>query len=139
MALALAERQPGAAKVYAEHEAALAAAKSDLVVKSAAAKQASELDQKVARERVEMLRNADPDDLMIGLSALDCCDGCSETECMIAPGVGRCAHPRKGGLPLAYHNDRVLHQLQGIAREEIAALERGDYDDDDADEQGEAA
>jgi multidrug efflux pump subunit AcrA (membrane-fusion protein) len=130
VALARSERQSGSNKAWTDHEIAVAAAKSDLDAKIAAAEEAAEIDRKAAAARVEMLLKADTDDLLEGISAIDCCDGCSATECMVAPGVGRCCHPRKGGLPHEYHTDTALRRIQGVARTELAALERGDYDDD---------
>jgi membrane protein involved in colicin uptake len=132
--LAKAEMQSGAHKAFTTHEAALKAARADLDDKTAAAEAAAELDREADRARVEMLRNADVDDLLEGFSATDCCDGCSATECMIAPGLGRCAHPKKGGLPIAYGSDPVLRRLQGAAHEELQAIARGDYDCDDEQE-----
>jgi len=135
LALARAERQPGANKAYTDHQASVTAATADLNDKIAAAEQAAELDRKAAMARIELLRNADPDDLMEGLSVTDCCDGCSDTECMLGPGVGRCCHPGKGGLAPEHFNDQFLRRLQSAAREEIAALERGDYDDEETEEE----
>lgn len=129
--LAKAEMQVGANKAFADHETALAAARADLNAKIGTPEAAAELDRRAASSRVETLLNADPDDLFVGLSAVDCCDGCSETECMIGPGVGRCCHPNKGGLPPAFFNDHKLRALQQSARDEIAALLKGDDGDDD--------
>lgn len=131
LAFARAEQQAGAGKAYADHEVALATAKADLGAKVAAFEHAQELDRRTADERVRMLRNADPADLMEGLSSTDCCDGCSATECLLAPGVSRCAHPAKGGLAAQFFNDPVLRSIQSVAREELAAQARGDYDDDE--------
>lgn len=132
LALAKAELQQGAHKAFTDHEAALAAARSDLNTKIAAAEAAAELDRQAAAERREMIRRADPDDLLEGISALDCCDGCSESECLLAGGLARCAHPLKGNLPPELMNDTAIRKLRSVANAELEALQRGDYDDEEA-------
>lgn len=135
LALAAVQRQFGAAEKLTAHRAKVAAAKTAVEELQAAQVRAQELERMAASSRVIELRNADIDDLLVGISAIDCCDGCSAAECVIGPGVGRCCHPSKGGLPSAYFNDETLRRFQQAARAEIEALERGDYDDEDGSEE----
>jgi hypothetical protein len=135
LALAKAELLPGAHKAYTEHEAKVAAARLDLDAKVGAAEAAAELDRQAATDRRVMIRNADPDDLLEGISALDCCEGCSEAECILLGGLPRCGHPSKGNLPPELMNDQAIHRLRTIAIAEIKAIERGDYDDEEGSEE----
>jgi hypothetical protein len=130
LALAKAEMQVGAHKAYTDHEIALSAARADLDAKIGAAEAAAELDRRAVAERIEMLRNADPDDLLDGISASDCCDGCSETECLLT-GLPHCGHPSKGNLPPELMNDPVIVRLRSIARQTLIDLENDDNDEDD--------
>ncbi|MET4149912.1 hypothetical protein [Bradyrhizobium sp. RT7b] len=134
LALAKAELQPGAHKAYTEHEAKVAAARLDLDAKIGAAEAAAELDRQAAIDRRLMIRNADPDDLLEGISALDCCEGCSESECLLLGGLPRCGHPNKGNLPPELMNDQTIRRLRTIAIAEIKALERDDDEEDDEEE-----
>lgn len=135
LALAAVQRQFGASEKLTAHRAKVAAAKTAVEELQAAQVRAEELERMGASARVIELRNSDIDDLLVGISAIDCCEGCSANECVIGPGVGRCCHPNKGGLPPAFMNDETLRRFQQAARAEIVALERGDVDDEDDSEE----
>ncbi|MCA1414473.1 hypothetical protein I6F30_25455 [Bradyrhizobium sp. NBAIM20] len=136
LTLAAVERRFGATEKLTEHRAKIAAARTAVEELRAAQVRAQEIERMAASARVLELRSTNMDQLLAGISAKGCCTGCSAAECMIGPGVGRCCHPNKGGLPYEYFNDPVLRGLQHGARAAIQALERGD---DEGEEQGEAA
>ncbi|WP_049814969.1 hypothetical protein [Bradyrhizobium sp. WSM2793] len=138
LALAAVQRQFGAAEKLTAHRGKVAAAKTAVEELQAAQVRAQEIERMGASARIIELRNSDIDDLLVGISTIDCCEGCSTNECVIGPGVGRCCHPNKGGLPPAFMNDETLRRFQQAARAEIVALERGDADEDDDSDEEEA-
>lgn len=131
LALAKAELQPGAHKAYTEHLEAIAAARANLDAMASAAEAAAEIDRRAAKERIEVLRSADPEDLLDGISATECCEGCSEGECLLAGGLAFCQHPNKSAIPPALMSDPVIRKFREVARAEIEAQVRGDYDDEE--------
>lgn len=138
LALAKAELQPGAHKAYGDHLDAIAAARADVDAKASAAEAAAALDRAAAAERIALIRAADPYDLIEGVTTTDCCDGCSETECLLAGGLGICQHPNKAAIPPGLMSDPVIRKFREVARAELEAQVRGDYDDEDEDDNEEA-
>jgi hypothetical protein len=125
---------PGAAVALRDHLARITAAKAEYDLAAIAHDEALDQDAAAAARRIAAIRALDPEDAVIGITVHDCCDGCGDTECMIAGGLNRCMHPQKGGVPPAHHNDRVISSFYCAARDEIVAQIAGDDDDDDNEE-----
>lgn len=54
-----------------------------------------------------------------GLSHVNCCEGCTPTQCVIS-GIGVCAHPLKGGLQAAQMQDSKTLARFNRAKETLA-------------------
>lgn len=125
--------EPGAHKAYADCEKSLAIASADLDLKIAALEAAAEHDRSAAASRIELIKNAPIEAILEGMTATECCAGCSETECLLAGGLSVCQHPNKGQIAPHLMSDPAISKFRAAARAEIEAQQR-DEDDDDEEE-----
>jgi hypothetical protein len=112
--------QPGAAAALRDHLAEIEKAKAEVDLAEASHGEALEQDGADRQRLVAAIRDLDPDDAVDGITAQECCALCGgENGCMIAGGINACMHPRKGGVPPAYHNDRLVQRFRQAAEAEI--------------------